>query len=205
MLWGKLMQAVAALAAGTALALAASGASAAKSPKAPRGAKSVERFRVQLDTSASREWVIVYSKKGTRGTKSTFFDVFMRSRGRWKRAQHQRAWGPAQVRGYTPFRKAWVGDLNGDGLVEIATRNYASAAMGEELPIFRQRAAGSLRFSRLQSVSGSRVSLSTTTSPAQIKVTISGSFSPDGKIYKEIWGWEQGADRWRCQQDCTSV
>ncbi len=185
--------------------MAAPAAFPAQGPHAPEGASRVELFKPNLDGDRRAERVFVYNL-ATEGFPATYFEVWDRRGGTWKRGQVRLV---TQVPSFDPssgLRKAWVGDLNRDGRVEIAVRDYFTPSVGETVSIYRQKAKGSRSFAFLQAVPGDQVSVRRRKGKTAILTAfLKSNHSPDNLEHHEIWKWSKRANRWRCDSDCAAT
>lgn len=185
--------------------MAAPAAHSAQAPQAPAGAGRVELFKPNLDGDRRAEQVFVYNLV-TEGFPATYFEVWDHSAGTWMRGQVTQV---TQVPSFDPssgLRGAWVGDLNRDGSVEIAVRDYFTPSVGEVVSIYRQKVEGSREFAFLQGIPGDQVSVQRRKHKSTIvTVFLKSNHSPDGLEHHEIWAWSKQAERWRCDSDCAAT
>jgi hypothetical protein len=185
--------------------VAAPAALPAQGPHAPAGADRVEQFKPNLDGDRRAERVFVYNLV-TEGFPATYFEVWDHRGGTWERGQVTLVTQIPSFDLSSGLRKAWVGDLNRDGRVEIAVRDYVTPSVGETLSIYRQQAEGSRSFKFLQGVPGDQVSVRTRKGKTAIlAVFLKSNHSPDNLEHHEIWEWSNQADRWRCDSDCAAT
>lgn len=176
----------------------------AEKPKPPKGADRVESFKANLDEKDGKERVLVYNKS-KEGFPASWFEVWSQKHGDWVRGQRKLV-GQIPSSSEAGLVKAWVKDLNRDGLVEIAVRDFVSPSFGETLSIFRQKSAGSKKFADLQGVGGDQVVVKTRKGKkALLKVFLKSNHSPDNVEHHEIWKWSEQADAWGCSTDCAAI
>ena len=98
---------------------------------------------------------------------------------------------------------AWVADLNRDGRVEVAARDFLTPSAGEVLTILRQAGAQARTFRILQRIDGDRVVMVPLERRAAIvRVDIKANHAADGRAHVETWRWTASASRWLCRADC---
>jgi hypothetical protein len=173
-------------------------------PAPPPGADRVERYKVDLRPADGKERVLVYNKP-KQGFPATWFEIWRKADGEWVRGQRKLV---GQIPSYEDagLVKAWVADLNGDGRVEIAVRDFITPSVGESLSILRQTSSASLRFGPLQSVGGDQVGVRLRNGrTALLEIFRKSNHSPDGVEHHEIWKWSGGGGAWRCTSDCAPV
>ena len=160
-------------------------------------------FKLNLDGDAARERVQVYDiRQGTLMTPTTYFRVGDRHKAAWANIQLLRVFqSPGSSE--SGLVQAWVRDLNGDSRAEIAVRDYATASVGETLTLYRQRAAHSLRFSKLQTIVGDQILIARRNAPATWNVLIRANHAPDGRDHHELWRWVLAKKKWVCGADCV--
>jgi hypothetical protein len=181
---------------------AAVASSKASSPGPPADATRVETFKPNLDGDKGKERVYVY-RRVVSGLSTSYFDVWdKRGAHNWKKAQRKKvATSPGSPE--SGLVAAWVGDLNRDGRVEIAVRDFLTPSAGESLSIFRQKQEDSLAFKHLQSIGGDRVTVQEESGkPDTIERLIKSNHSTDGRTHHEVWKWKDKRDRWVCKVDC---
>lgn len=189
--------------AGVVVLVAGALALAAGKPAPPPGSNRIESFRPNLDPDRDKERVFVYNR-ADQDQPVSYFEVWDRGRNGWKRGQRRLVTlSPGSPE--SGLAKAWVGDLNRDGRMEIAVRDRITPSAGEALSIFRQKSEGSRKFRPLQGVGGDRVGVKTRKrKPAYLKVTLMSNHSPDGREHHEIWKWSSRSGQWRCRTDCPT-
>lgn len=192
------------VAAGASL-LAGWSASAAQAARLPCQLPETDRhhvFNINLDRGRAKEFVDVFNFDAA-GTPISGFMTCKRIGGQLVRVQVQDITTSPGARS-SGLVNAWVGDLNHDGQVEIAARDFLTPSAGEVLTIFRQSSKFSLRFRKLQSIPGDTVKLQTHTgATATITVMLKANHAADGRGYLATWRWSARADRWTCRADCS--
>jgi hypothetical protein len=160
-------------------------------------------FKLNLDSDAAKERVQVYDiRQGTLMTPTTYYRVGDRRKGVMTNVQLVQVFqSPGSSE--SGLVQAWVRDLNGDSRAEIAVRDYATPSVGETLTLYRQRAAHSLRFVKLQKVSGDQVVIAGSKAPVGWKVLIKANHAPDGVEHHELWSWSSAQKKWLCTTDCV--
>ena len=160
-------------------------------------------FRTNLDRDRVSERVQVYDVHlGEMSTPATYFRVSDRRKGAFVSVQLTQVFqSPGSSE--SGLEQAWVRDLNRDGRVEIAVRDYATPSVGETLTIFRQKKAHSLNFSKLQSVGGDQIAIAGSKAPIGWKVLIEANHAPDGRDHHELWRWSPAKKKWLCKTDCV--
>lgn len=159
--------------------------------------------KINLDADRAKEVVDVFNLDAA-GTPYTELMVCNSVNGELVRASLKVIWGPSPGDRESGLRAAWVGDLDrGDGLVEVAARNYISPSAGEELVIRRQVRKRSVVFGPVQEIAADTV---TVTRPAGraafVTASVTANHSPDGKAHTERWTHSATLRRWVCSKDC---
>jgi hypothetical protein len=178
--------------------------STATVPVPPAGADRVTYHARDLDRDRLKERVLVYNLPTGDPIKvaTTWFDVWNRRAGAWRLAQRMRILVSPGASN-SGLRKAWVGDLNRDGKVELVTRNAISPSFGQLLPVLRQAGPNSLRFKRLQVLGGDAVGVWRSPGrPAILTVYRRENHSSDNMEHSERWKWSARRGRWTCRVDC---
>jgi hypothetical protein len=171
-------------------------------PAPPNGADRVEAFRPDLNRDGVKERILVYNLPKN-GLPVTYFEVWKRKHGTWKRKQRQLV-TESPGNELSGLVEAWVGDLNRDGRVEIAVRDSITPSVGEVLSIYRQKSKTSAHFADLQSVGGDTVGVRTRKKKAAVlEAFLKSNHSPDNIEHHEVWKWSKAADAWRCRDDCA--
>ena len=160
-------------------------------------------FKLNLDSDRALERVQVYDlRQGAMMTPTTYFRVGDRRSGAFVYVQLQRVFqSPGSSE--SGLVQAWVRDLNGDSRAEIAVRDFATPSVGETLTLYRQRAAHSLRFSKLQTLVGDRIVIARRTAPVTWSILIKANHAPDGRDHHEFWSWLPDQKKWLCETDCV--
>lgn len=178
--------------------------SRAGGPAPPDGADRIESFSPNLDKAGPKERVFVYNLPND-GFNTTYFEVWNRKHGDWKRGQMKLVAGVPGPSPYYGLEQAWVSDLNRDGRVEIAVRHSVTSSIGEVLLVYRQKSKHSARFGKLQSFGGDEVKVKPKgKGPAVIRAFLKSNHSPDNLEHHEIWKWSDMADQWTCRKDCAT-
>jgi len=198
---GKAALALVAFLFSTLLVLPSSGLGGSRVP--PPTLYRLHTFKLNLDGDAARERVQVYDiRQGTLMTPTTYFRVGDRHKAAWANIQLLRVFqSPGSSE--SGLVQAWVRDLNGDSRAEIAVRDYATASVGETLTLYRQRAAHSLRFSKLQTIVGDQIVIAGSGAAAGWKVLIKANHARDGLDHHELWSWAPAQKKWACKTDCV--
>ncbi len=171
-------------------------------PRLAPGANRLRIFRANLDRDRRKEKILVYNRPSGQSP-VTWFETRDRRGGRWVLVQRRRVSVSAGAAS-SGLRKAWVGDLNRDGRVEIAVRDSITPSVGEVLSLFRQR-RNRARFSKLQGIGGDRVRVVRRSGrTATLVVVRTSGHSPDGREHRERWNWSGQFREWRCTSDCVS-
>ena len=172
-------------------------------PKPPRGAVRISSHRVNLDRDRAKERVLTYNVPDAAFTAS-WFDVWNQRHNGWKLIQRKLVTNGMIPGGQSGLIRSWVGDLNRDGRVEIASRNLITASVGEFLGIYRQTGGNSLKFAKLQSMSGDQAVVKRRKArAATIRVFFKSNHSWDNREHTELWKWSRAAGRWKCVSDCA--
>ena len=163
----------------------------------------LHNFKLNLDGDRALERVQVYDvRQGAMLTPTTYFRVGDRRKGTFANVQLQRVFqSPGSSE--SGLAQAWVRDLDGDSLVEIAIRDFATPSVGEVFSIYRQRTAHSLRFSKLQTIVGDQIVIASRKAPVTWNVLIKANHSPDGSEHHELWSWVSTQKKWLCKTDCV--
>ena len=184
-----------------AAALAAPSGAGAGTPCLLTEATRVHTFQVELDGDRTRERVDVFNLDAT-GAPTTVFQVCDRRSGSYvgeQRVVVNQSPGARE----SGLRQAWAGDLDHDGRVEIAVRDYLSPSAGEVLSIYRQKARHARKFRLLQRISGDATSLTRHRhSPATVTVGLKANHARDGRAHTERWRVSKTLGRWVCRSDC---
>jgi hypothetical protein len=163
----------------------------------------VHTFRPNLDGDRALERVQVYNvSQGEMSSPTTYFRVADLRNNKFVNVQLVRVFqSPGSSE--SGLKQAWVRDLNLDGRVEIAVRDFATPSVGETLSIYRQWTSHALRFSRLQTIVGDQVTKTSASSPVGWSVLIKANHSPDGRVHHESWSWSPVKKKWLCTTDCV--
>lgn len=157
--------------------------------------------RVDLDRDGARERVDVYNFAGT-ATPVTTLMVCGRVQGHLVVVQ-RRTLNVSPGSPESGLVHAWIGDLNRDGRVEVAVRDYLTPSAGEVLTILRQAGARARTFRSLQRIAGDRVVMVPSSQvAATVRVDIKANHAADGRAHVETWRWSSVAHRWVCRRDC---
>jgi hypothetical protein len=160
-------------------------------------------FKLNLDRDRALERVQVYDvRRGALSTPATYFRVGDRRKGALTYIQLVQVF-QSPGSSDSGLVQAWVRDLNRDGRVEIAVRDFATPSVGETLSIYRQTKTHSLRFSKLQTIVGDQIVLAKRAPPVVWKVLIKSNHAPDGRDHHEAWGWSPAQNKWACTADCV--
>ena len=157
--------------------------------------------RVNLDRDEKRERVDVFNFAGA-GAPVSGLMVCNRAGGEWRRVQVKRiVESPGSPD--SGLHAAWVGDLNNDGRVEVAARDFLTPSAGEVLTILRQRTRFAKRFRKLQSVAGDVAEVVRhANAPETLSVVLYAHHATDGRRHDETWRWSEPTDQWICVRDC---
>ncbi|MGD0272779.1 MAG: hypothetical protein ABSB96_03510 [Gaiellaceae bacterium] len=160
-------------------------------------------FKPNLDGDPALERVQVYDlHQGAMSTPTTYFRVSDRRKGAFVYVQLVQVFqSPGSSE--SGLEQAWVRDLNHDGRVEIAVRDYATPSVGETLTLFRQKKAHSLSFSKLQAVVGDQIVIAGSKAPVAWNVFIKANHAPDSRDHHEVWSWSTAQKKWFCTTDCV--
>ena len=192
-----------AVAAGATL-LAGASASVARAAPLPCQVPETDRhhvFKINLDRDRAKELVDVFNFDAA-ATPISSFMICKTIGGQLVRVQSQTITTSPGARS-SGLVDAWAGDLNRDGRVEIAARDFLTPSAGEVLTIYRQSSPFSLRFRKLQSVPGDTVKLQPHRgAPATIAVMLKANHAADGRQHLATWRWSARAGRWTCRADC---
>jgi hypothetical protein len=164
----------------------------------------VHTYKLNLDSDRARERVQVYDiHQGPMSTPTTYFRVSDRRKGAWAYVQLvQVLQSPGSSE--SGLVQAWARDLNGDSRAEIAVRDFVTPSVGEILTLYHQRKANSLRFSKLQTITGDQIVIASRKAPVSWNVLIKANHSPDGREHHEVWGWAPAQKKWLCNTDCVA-
>jgi hypothetical protein len=183
------------------LVLPSSGLGSSRVPLPPM--YRVHTFKLNLDSDRVLERVQVYDlRQGSMSSPTTYFRVDDRRKGAWVHVQLKLVF-QSPGSSSSGLVQAWVRDLNGDGRVEIAVRDFATPSVGETLSIYRQQAAHSLRFSNLQRIVGDRIVIAGSKAPVRWNVLVKANHAPDGRDHRELWTWSLVKKKWLCKADCV--
>jgi len=200
----RIAPAVAALALIGLLAVCGSGLGSSRTTPLPQKTR-VHTYKLDLDADSALERIQVYNvSQGEMASPTTYFAVADRRKGKLVQVQLVRVYGPSPGSSESGLASAWAGDLNGDGRIELAVRDFVTPSVGELLSIYRQKTTSSLQFGALQRVAGDRTVVKRIASAAaELRVTIKENHSPDGRAHNEVWRWDSAQARWACQDDCV--
>jgi len=158
-------------------------------------------FRVNLDGDRARERIDVFNFDAA-VTPATGVMVCDSAHGRWARVQLTYVFTSPGAR-TSGLVHAWAGDLNRDGRVEVAARNFITPSAGESLVVLRQRARHSRIFRRLQVIAADQVVLHPQPhSAATVTGVIKANHARDNRRHVERLAWSARSDQWRCIRDC---
>ena len=190
--------------AGVALAVAAAPAAAVVLP-VPMvvEASRVQSFTPDLNGDGVRETILVYNEDQGTGAPTTYATVFRRVAGGWARAGTVKLFGPSPGGPTSGLVRAWAGDLNGDGRVEVMARNAITPSAGETMAIARQRGPRSLALAPLQSIPADVMGRTGPPGRSVVTALIKPNHSADGARHLERWTWSAARGRWACATDCT--
>ncbi len=181
--------------------------SRAAGPHPPAEADRVETFKLNLDKDRAKERIFVYNLsqgKPPYDSPVSWFEVWNKKAGGWAQVQRKLVYenpGSSDA----GLVSAWVSDLNRDGHVEIAVRDFVSPSFGEILSIYRQKSKHSTRFRKLQIVGGDQVKMKPRKKKtALLKAYLMSNHSPDNLEHHEVWKWSGRANQWTCRKDCAA-
>lgn len=166
----------------------------------------VHTFRLNLDLDQRLERIQVYNvNEGSASSPTTYFRVQDVRKKAVKLVQLTRVFGPSPGAADSGLVQAWARDLNREGRVEIAVRDYITPSVGENLSIYRQPSAHSLHFSPLQVIFGDRITIAGNGkhSPVRWEVLIKQNHAPDNRDHHEVWRWQSAQHKWACSSDCV--
>lgn len=161
----------------------------------------IHTFSINLDRDATRERIDVFNFDAA-AAPVTIFQVCDR-RGRSYVRSQRTVVNESPGNRQSGLRQAWVGDLNRDGRVEIAVRDYLTPSAGEVLSLYRQAAAHGRTFRTLQRIAGDTTALTRhTRTPATITVRLKANHARDGRAHTERWAFSKARGKWVCKTDC---